>query len=49
MMVEKPERYVEELIELGADGVTIHIEACDCIDETLNKNKKTGSEARNCY
>ena len=44
MMVEKPERYVEELIELGADGVTIHIEACDCVEETLKKIKELGAK-----
>ena len=46
MMVEQPERYIEELIRLGADGVTIHVEACSCIPETLLKiralGKKTG-------
>ena len=46
MMVEQPERYIEELIRLGADGVTIHVEACNCIPETLSKihalGKKTG-------
>ena len=28
MMVADPERYIEELIRLGADGITIHVEAC---------------------
>lgn len=35
MMVDRPERYVEELIKLGADGVTIHVEACRCVSDTL--------------
>lgn len=35
MMVTKPERYVEEMIKCGADMVTIHVEACDCIKETI--------------
>ena len=34
-MVDRPERYVEELIKLGADGVTIHVEACGCVSDTL--------------
>ncbi|MCI9387225.1 MAG: ribulose-phosphate 3-epimerase [Lachnospiraceae bacterium] len=42
MMVEQPQRYVEELIRLGADGVTIHVEACDCIPETLAKIRQSG-------
>ncbi len=42
MMVAQPERYVEELVELGADGITIHVEACECIPETLAKVKGLG-------
>lgn len=42
MMVAQPERYVEELIQLGADGITIHVEACDCIPETLAKIRELG-------
>lgn len=42
MMVAQPERYVEELVELGADGITIHVEACECIPETLAKLKGLG-------
>ncbi len=42
MMVEQPERYIEELIRLGADGVTIHVEACSCIPETLSKIRALG-------
>jgi ribulose-phosphate 3-epimerase len=45
MMVEKPERYVEELISIGADMVTIHVEACDCVADTLRKIKKLGAKA----
>lgn len=44
MMVEKPERYVEELIKLGADGVTIHVEACDCVADTLAKIRELGAK-----
>lgn len=42
MMVTKPERYVEEFIKCGADSITIHVEACDCIEETLQKIKARG-------
>ncbi|MDE6910187.1 MAG: ribulose-phosphate 3-epimerase [Lachnospiraceae bacterium] len=44
MMVEQPQRYIEELIRLGADGVTIHVEACDCIPETLTKIRQSGAK-----
>ncbi len=44
MMVAEPERYIEELIRLGADGITIHVEACDCIPETLEKIRSLGAK-----
>lgn len=42
MMVAEPERYIEELVRLGADGVTIHVEACDCIPKTLARIRELG-------
>lgn len=45
MMVTKPERYVEEFVKCGADSVTIHVEACDCIEETLKKIRSVGAKA----
>lgn len=45
MMVTKPERYVEEFIKCGADSVTIHVEACDCVGDTLKKIKSLGARA----
>lgn len=44
MMVERPERYVKELIDLGADGITIHVEACDCIADTLEYIRSLGAK-----
>lgn len=44
MMVVQPERYIEDLIRLGADGITIHVEACDCIPETLAKIRELGAK-----
>ena len=29
LMIDKPERYIDEFINAGADGVTFHIEATD--------------------
>ena len=45
MMVTKPERYVEEFVKCGADSVTIHVEACDCVEETLRTIKRLGVKA----
>ena len=44
MMVADPERYIEELIHLGADGITIHVEACEHIAETLTKIRELGAK-----
>ena len=45
MMVTKPERYVEEFVKCGADSVTIHVEACDCVEDTLKKIRSLGAKA----
>lgn len=45
MMVTKPERYVEEFVKCGADSVTIHVEACDCVADTLKKIRSLGVKA----
>lgn len=45
LMVEQPERYVEEFIRCGADMITIHAEACIHLDRTLNLIQECGSRA----
>ncbi len=45
LMIEKPERYVEDFIVAGADYLTIHVESCDCIEQTLKKIRLLGCKA----
>lgn len=45
LMVEKPERYVEEFCNAGADYVTIHCEATTHLDRTLQLIKSSGKKA----
>ena len=45
MMVTKPERYVEEFVKCGADSVTIHVEASDCVEDTFKKIRSLGAKA----
>lgn len=45
LMITAPERYVEEFAEAGADSITIHVEACRCMVETLEKIRSLGLEA----
>lgn len=40
LMITEPERYVEGFCNAGADGLTIHLEACKHIPETLDAIKK---------
>lgn len=45
MMVTDPERYIEDFKKAGADGITIHVEACKCVKETLAAIRALGCKA----
>ena len=45
LMITEPERYIEEFAEAGADGITIHVEACECVIETLETIRNLGLKA----
>jgi ribulose-phosphate 3-epimerase len=45
LMIERPERHVEEFAKAGANGITIHVEATPHIDYTLNKIRELGCKA----
>lgn len=45
LMIEKPERYIKEFAECGADIITFHLEACECIKETIDKIHSYGIKA----
>lgn len=45
MMVEQPERYVEEMKKAGADRITIHAEATRHLDRAVQQIKELGIEA----
>ena len=42
LMIDKPERYIEDFYNSGADGITIHFEACKHIDRTISQIKSLG-------
>ena len=50
LMIEEPERYVEEFIQSGADMITFHIEATSHISDTIayikSRGKKVGLSIR---
>lgn len=45
LMVEKPERYLKEFAECGADMITFHLEATDCVDEAVKEIHRLGLKA----
>ena len=45
LMIEKPERYIEEFRKAGADVITVHYEACPHLHRTVQQIKATGAKA----
>lgn len=42
LMIEKPERYIEAFAKAGASGLTVHVEACPDMLNTLKQIKSAG-------
>lgn len=42
MMVQEPLRYLPEIVQCGADIITVHAEACTHLDYTLREIRKAG-------
>lgn len=45
MMVEKPERYIDEMRACGADIISVHAEACIHLDSVIAQIKASGAKA----
>lgn len=45
LMIVEPERYVEDFVKAGADGVTVHAEATTHLDRTLHQIQEAGAKA----
>ena len=45
LMIEKPERYLEEFITAGANYLTLHVESTAVLEESLIKIKRLGCHA----
>ncbi|MBS1972383.1 MAG: ribulose-phosphate 3-epimerase [Bdellovibrionales bacterium] len=45
LMIEKPERYVEDFVKAGSDYLTIHVEATEKPHEVLRKIRSLGAKA----
>ena len=44
LMIEHPERQLDEFVKAGADRVTVHVEACDDVARVLGRIRKTGAK-----
>lgn len=45
LMVQDPDRYIDEFVKCGADSITVHAEACLHLDSALQKIKGHGIRA----
>ena len=45
LMITEPIRYLEEFAKLGANGLTVHCEACSELGKTVEKMKQLGVKA----
>lgn len=45
LMVQEPIRYIEDFREAGADGITVHYEACEDLDATIRAIRASGAKA----
>ena len=42
LMVTDPERYIKDFVDCGADGITIHAEACRDVENALKSIRRAG-------
>ena len=42
LMIDEPIRYIDELVDCGADLITVHAESCKHLDRTIEAIKERG-------
>ncbi len=45
LMIEKPEKYIDDFLKAGSDYLTIHVESTDQVEACLKKIRAFGSKA----
>ncbi len=45
LMIENPDRYIEDFVKAGADIITVHVEACTHLHRTIQNIKTFGIKA----
>ena len=41
-MVTEPERYIRDFVDCGADSITVHAEACEDLERTIEQIREAG-------
>ncbi len=44
LMIEHPERQLDEFVKAGADRITVHVEACDDVPAVLDRIRQSGAK-----
>ncbi len=42
LMIEEPDRYIDDFVDAGADSITIHAESCKHLDRTISAIRSRG-------
>ena len=42
LMVTEPERYIQDFVDCGADSITVHAEACEDLERTVERIRNAG-------
>lgn len=45
LMIDKPERYIEDFVKAGSDIITVHVETCPHLHRTVQLIKSLGAKA----
>lgn len=45
LMIVNPIKHVERFAGIGADGITVHAEACDDLEATIDEIRRCGAKA----
>lgn len=44
LMVSEPERYIQDFVDCGADSITVHAEACEDLERTVERIRECGAK-----
>ncbi len=45
LMIENPDNYLKDFVKVGANGITVHVEACKHLDRTIEQIHSLGVKA----